>query len=253
MSSLALRPLRTDRVGEHVGATVGSGVEFAGIRPYAPGDAARRISWTTSLRRRQVVVRETAGEYAADVVVAVDLSPDVGPEGASSADLAARGATGLATLLLATGDRVGLIALGDRLRWLRPAHGQRQLHRLIDLLVDATTHSRDPDTGLGRLAAIDAPVGTRIVLFSPLVDPRATAAITHLRGSGHPVAVVDVLPSLPPPRDPRSALATRVWRLERQALIGEFLAVGVPVVAWRGDEPLDLLLAPALRGGRRRR
>jgi hypothetical protein len=42
-------------------------------------------------------------------------------------------------------------------------------------------------------------------------------------------------------------LAYRLWVMERSALRGRFMDMGVPVVTWRRDEPLDGVLAVATR------
>lgn len=90
--------------------------------------------------------------------------------------------------------------------------------------------------------------GALVILFSPLLDERAVAALTDLRGRGFPVVVVDVLRHEPPvpPRSQMSALAVRVWRLDRAALRSSLDRLGVPVVTWASDEELDSALA-ALR------
>ncbi len=48
------------------GAAVG---DVAGLRPFAPGDPARRIHWRASLRSGELVVRDVETEHAAEVEV----------------------------------------------------------------------------------------------------------------------------------------------------------------------------------------
>jgi uncharacterized protein (DUF58 family) len=53
------------RIGEHTGRAVGDGVEFAGIRPYLPGDQLRDVNRAVSLRRGQLHVNQRAAARAA--------------------------------------------------------------------------------------------------------------------------------------------------------------------------------------------
>jgi uncharacterized protein (DUF58 family) len=240
---LPVRPGRVDAIGEHPGPLAETGMEFAGTRPYLPGDPARRVHWPTSLRRGQLHVRQGVGEYAVDVVLVVDGLADIGPVGASSLDVGVRGALGVALALLRQRDRVGLIMLGGRLRWLRPAYGQRQFTRMMTGLLDARMYQTyvDPDVAA---AAAAVPYRSRVIVFTPLTDDRAVSAVTLLRDGGSPVTVVEVLPDLPEPRRPIDRMAWRVWRLERAALRSELAARGVPVLPWDGVGPVELVLAP---------
>ena len=60
------------RIGEHTGRAVGEGVEFAGIRPYLPGDQLRDVNRAVSIRRGQLHVNQRAAARAADLVVMID-------------------------------------------------------------------------------------------------------------------------------------------------------------------------------------
>jgi uncharacterized protein (DUF58 family) len=241
--ALRLRPTRVGAVGEHPGPVAETGMEFAGTRPYLPGDPARRVHWPTTLRRGQLHVRQGVGEYAVDLVVVVDGLADVGPPGASSLDVAVRGALGVGQALLRQRDRVGLIVVAGWLRWLRPAYGQRQFTRMMTGLLEARMYDSYVDPDVAGAAAVAVPTGSRVLFFSPLTDDRAVSAVTALRNAGSPVVVVDVLPHLPEPVRPLDRVAWRVWQLERSALKSELEHQGVPVVPWDGAGPLDALLA----------
>jgi uncharacterized protein (DUF58 family) len=243
--ALRLRPATVSAVGEHPGAAADIGVEFAGTRPYRPGDPARRVHWPTTLRRGHLHVRQGVGEYALDVVLVVDGLADVGRPGASSLDVAVRGALGAAQALLRQRDRVGLIVLGGWLRALRPAYGQRQFTRMMTGLLEARMYETYLDPDVAAAAAVAVPAGSGVLVFSPLTDERVVTAVTTLRDSGSSVTVVDVLPDLPAPTTPLDRLARRIWLLERTAVRSELAGRAVPVVAWDGVAPLDAALAPA--------
>ncbi len=108
------------RIGEHTGRAVGEGVEFAGIRPYQPGDQLRDVNRAVSIRRGQLHVNQRAAARAADLVVMIDAFGDAGPVSERSLDLAVHGAAALVTAYLRVSDRTGLVVLGGLLRWLGP-------------------------------------------------------------------------------------------------------------------------------------
>lgn len=236
------------RIGEHTARTPGAGAEFSGIRDYVPGDRLRDVNWAVSSRRGRLHTNQRAAERAADLVVMIDGFSDVGPHGNSTIDVSVRGAAAIATAYLKVGDRVGAVALGGMLRWLTPAAGGGQFYRIAEMVLDVRGDSVvTPD--LDRIPRTALPSGALVILFSPLLDERAVGAITDLHERGFPLVVVDVLRHEPPapPRSPMSALAIRVWRLDRAALRSSLAALGVPVVTWDSDDELDAALTPLRR------
>jgi uncharacterized protein (DUF58 family) len=256
------------RIGEHTGRAVGAGVEFAGLRPYQPGDQLRDVNRAVSIRRGQLHVNQRAAARAADLVIMIDA---FGPAGGAVADrtldLAVHGATTLAAAYLKVSDRAGIVVLGGTLRWLGPAHGMRQFYRITELLLQARYDSwATPD--LDRIPRTALPPGTLVVALSPLLDPRGLAALTDLRRRGFPLIVVDTLRDEPPPTSParftapltgpftapftgrppaESGLALRLWRLDRAATRSALRGLGVPVLRWPDDAELDSTLASLRR------
>ena len=232
------------RIGEHTGRAVGEGVEFAGIRPYLPGDQLRDVNRAVSLRRGQLHVNQRAAARAADLVVMIDAFGDAGPVSERTMDLAVHGAAALVTAYLRVSDRAGLVVLGGLLRWLGPAAGDRQFYRVAEMMLAARYDSFvTPD--VGRIPRTALPPGTLVVVFSPLLDPRGFGAITDLRQRGFPLIVVDTLREEPPPGTRADArLALRLWRLDRAATRTALRALGVPVLGWDAGTELDSVLAP---------
>jgi uncharacterized protein (DUF58 family) len=232
------------RIGEHTGRAVGEGVEFAGIRPYLPGDQLRDVNRAVSIRRGQLHVNQRAAARAADLVVMIDAFGDAGPVTERTLDLAVHGAAALVTAYLRVSDRAGLVVLGGLLRWLGPAAGDRQFYRVAEMMLAARYDSFvTPD--VGRIPRTALPPGTLVVAFSPLLDPRGFSAITDLRQRGFPLIVVDTLRDEPPPGTRADArLALRLWRLDRIATRTALRALGVPVLQWSESTELDSVLAP---------
>jgi uncharacterized protein (DUF58 family) len=232
------------RIGEHTGRAVGEGVEFAGIRPYVPGDQLRDVNRAVSIRRGQLHVNQRAAARAADLVVMIDAFGDSGPVSERTLDLAVHGAATLVTAYLRVSDRAGLVVLGGLLRWLGPAAGDRQFYRIAEMMLAARYDSFvTPD--VGRIPRTALPPGTLVVVFSPLLDPRGFGAISDLRQRGFPLIVVDTLRDEPVPGSRADArLALRLWRLDRSATRAGLRALGIPVLQWSESTELDSVLAP---------
>ena len=239
------------RIGEHTGRAVGEGVEFAGIRPYVPGDQLRDVNRAVSIRRGQLHVNQRAAARAADLVVMIDAFGPVDgtadPVTEHSLDLAVHGAAALVTAYLRVSDRAGLVVLGGLLRWLGPAAGDRQFYRIAEMMLAARYDSFvAPD--VGRIPRTALPPGTLVVVFSPLLEPSGFGAITDLRQRGFPLIVVDTLRDEPPPGTRADArLALRLWRLDRTATRTALRALGIPVLGWDTGTALDSVLAPLRR------
>lgn len=238
-------PLRT---GDHPSREASVGIEFAGIRRYVPGDPARRINWPVSTRRGDLYVTTYAPERPVDVIVVVDALTDVGPPGRSSLDLAVRGATGTAQAYLGQRDRVGVVVIGGRLRWLRPGAGDRHYYRIVEEVLRVRRDHSFVDPDVSRVPRVALPAAALVVVFSPLLDDRSLEVVRDLRERGFSLLVVDVLCADPPDEGGgrMTALALRVWRLEREALRITLGGLGVPVRQWHGEDPLELPFAGGL-------
>jgi uncharacterized protein (DUF58 family) len=231
---LPVPPRLVQRTGLHAGRSEGSGVEFAGVRPYEPGDVVRRVHWPATARRGRLHLIRHAVERAADTVVVIDATTEV----ADTLNVSVRGAAGVAQAYLAAGDRVGVVALGGIVRWLPPGVGLRQVHRVVETVLDVRLDDSYVAPDLNRLPRRALPPGALAVVFSPLLDSGVLEILRDLRERGHPTVVVDVLRTEPePPPGTRAGVeAVRLWRLERDALRHELASIGVTVVPWGEDD-----------------
>ncbi len=237
-----------NRLGEHPARVPGEGAEFTGVREYVPGDRQRAINWPASTRRGRLQVNTFAAERSQDVVLLVDATSDVGPPGSSALDLGLRGAAGAARAYLDARDRVGVITYQwGGARWLAPSLGRRQVYKIIDAML-ATDAGWARGAVFSRLPRAALPPGALVVAFSPLLDQRFVEALRDMRERGFPLIVVDVLNTEPPARYSfHDWAARRIWRMEQQAIRFSLRELGVPVVHWDGESPLDLPLAPYTR------
>lgn len=241
----SLRPLRTQAfAGNFVSRLRGEGIEFADIRPFATGDAERRINWRASARRGQLQVNELHPERNTDLVLFIDSFSELRQPGVSSLDLAVKGAAGLAAHHLARRDRVGLVSFGGTLRWLRPAMGARQLYRLVDALLETEVVLSYAWKGVEVLPARTLPPQAMIVAFTPLLDERTLAALVDLRGRGHDLTIVELsaAPFLVAGPTPAARLAFRIWELERRAIRARYQSLGIPIVEWDPGRPFQAAL-----------
>jgi uncharacterized protein (DUF58 family) len=248
-----LTPIPTrlpNRLGEHTSRQPGQGLEFTGVRPYRFGDRQRRIHWPSTTRRGSIQISEFAAEQATDAVVLLDAFGDVvDVRGGSTLDDSVRVAAGIARAYLRSHDRVGIVSLGGKLRWLTPGTGPTHLLRIVESVLDVRRDLGYQTPDLDRVPPPALPNGALVYAVTPLADDRFLDALQDLAQRGNPAVVVEIPAGEPrlDPEDPGAPLALRLWRLDREALRFSLTERGMPVVAWEGDGTLDLALAPLLR------
>ena len=230
--------------GNEVARVKGDGIEFADVRPFAPGDRIRRINWRASARRGELWVNEAHPERNTDVVLFLDSFAEARRQGRGTLDLAVRAAASIADSYLARRDRVGLVGFGGVLRWLLPGSGAVQAYRIADALLDTEIVFSYAWKDVEVLPARTLPPQALGLAHSPLLDDRAVGALLDLRARGFDLAVVDVspIPFSPPGRGELDELAYRLWRLRREALRFAYERAGVAVAEWRDGEPLQVPL-----------
>jgi uncharacterized protein (DUF58 family) len=230
--------------GNEVARTKGEGIEFADIRPWAPGDALKRINWRSSARRGDLWVNESHPERNTDVILFVDSFAEARLGGEGTLDLAVRATAALADAYIRRRDRVGLVAFGGILRWLVPGTGLVQLYRIVDALLDTqivlSYYWKEIDVLPRRIL----PPNSLVIGLSPLLDPRSVGALLDLRARGFDLAVVDVSPVPFTQRPARGldAVAYDIWALRRDAVRHRLQRAGVAVAEWSSEAPLQAVL-----------
>ncbi|WP_025617980.1 DUF58 domain-containing protein [Salinispora cortesiana] len=242
-------PRAAGLVGAHHSRRPGEGGELAGVRVFGPGDRLRRVDWRVSLRARQLHVAATLSDRDAEVVLLLDVLAEAGRSGgvggaASVLDTTVRAAAAIAEHYLHRGDRVSMLEYGPAGRRLRPATGRRHYLTVLEWLLDVHPQSSPHelyDSVFGaQLPSSDA----LVVVLTPLLDERSAQMLARLAWSGRFVVAVDTLPAdLAPSRERRwSEAAHRLWRLDRDTMLGQLREHGVPVVRWAGAGSLDEVL-----------
>jgi uncharacterized protein (DUF58 family) len=242
-----------DRLGTHLTRHIGPGVEYADIRKYVPGDQLRTVNWSVSARRGSLHVTERLTDRAADVVVLIDGYPQPPGPATEATDRIVRGAVQVVQSALRSGDRAGIVALGDRHpRWLGADIGRRQFYRILDAVLTAGDGFENTPGTLAPRAAV--PPGAIVIAFSTMLDTEFALALIDLRKRGHTVVAIDVLEGAPFEEE-RDRLVARMWSLQRSFMYRDMGTIGVDVVSWRGDVTLDqaMQLVPDHRRTVRRR
>lgn len=242
-----------DRLGTHLTRHIGPGVEYADVRRYVPGDHLRTVNWPVSARRGSLHVTERLTDRAADVVVLIDGYPQPPGPATEATDRIVRGAVQVVQSALRSGDRAGIVALGDRHpRWLGADIGRRQFYRILDAVLTAGDGFETTPGTLAPRAAL--PPGAIVIAFSTLLDTEFALALIDLRKRGHTVVAVDVLEGAPFEVE-HDKLVARMWSLQRSFMYRDMGTIGVDVVSWRGDATLDqaMQLVPHHRRPARRR
>jgi uncharacterized protein (DUF58 family) len=231
-------------LGSEVARVRAEGLEFADTRPFVPGDRLRSVNWRASARLGELVVNERHPDRNADVVLFLDSFTDAGPEGRGLLGPAVRAAATLAELYLRRRDRVGLVAFGGTLRWLEPGGGLVQHYRLVDALLETRVRFSYAWKDVNVIPARTLPPRALVIALTPLLDPRAVAALLDLRARGHDLVVVEVSADrfAEPGPGELDDLAWRLWQLRRTALRAHLHALGIAVARWDEDTHLEAAL-----------
>jgi len=115
----------------------GGRVEFIDIRDYVAGDPLKDVNWKASARLGRKLVNAWSVERGLDCIIVVDMSLDILP---TVGDWNARGdvitcSYELASTLIASGNRVGMLIMGTTPAKIRPGFGTRHLRLMLDQLV----------------------------------------------------------------------------------------------------------------------
>ena len=271
---LAARRAVEDRLsGQYHSVFKGRGMEFAEVRPYAPGDEIRAVDWNVSARTGQLHVKRFVEERELTVMVLCDASAsaELGSGARTKAGLAAEIAALLALSAVANGDRVGLVLFTDRVeRFVPPRKGRRHALRIVSEILSFRPAGRRTAIGAA-LEFLRRALRRRTVAFvlSDFVEEGAAferalrvAARTH---EVVPVRLEDALDAALPAaglawlEDPETGAVLRAdlsdpgvrarfaeaARAEEEALRRLFLGLDLDSVSVRADEadPVKPLLA----------
>ena len=188
-------PARTQAaVGPRRSSARGDGLELAEVRPWVPGDHARRLHWRATARRGEPFVAERHPERAADVLIFVDTFADLPspPAREGALTLAVRAAAGLAEAHLRVRDRVGVVTFGGVLHWLAPGAGVAHALRIADALASSEVFMSYVAHDVAMVPPAILPSRALVLAITPLLDERGARALLDLCARGHDVTVIEI-------------------------------------------------------------
>jgi uncharacterized protein (DUF58 family) len=151
---------------------IGSGVEFADHREYAPGDDFRHLDWHAYQRFDRLLVRLFEEEEDLSIYFVLDNSLSMGFGGGRKLRYAKQLCAALAYVGLANLDRVAIVTANDELSGrMRPTRGKARIFRVFRFLEEVEADGKtDLETATRAFVAQHKRRGLA-VLLTDLYDP----------------------------------------------------------------------------------
>ncbi|MBN1266018.1 MAG: DUF58 domain-containing protein [Anaerolineales bacterium] len=246
---IQLRPKATlPTAGPIAARKAGSGTDFWGIREYHAGDSLRRINWHWTARNpRKLFTNEFEREEIADYGLILDARRLTSSEEVENAifEHSVNAAAALGKNFLRNGNRVSLLVYGKHVRTAFPGYGKHQRDKLLRQLAGAKLSEEFPFTSIDSFPTKLFPARSFLVIFS-IYDDRDRLTYAQLRSHGYSVLLIspdpiDFTAGILPDTKVNS-LAARAARIERVFHFNCLLKLGINVIDWQVDEPLEPLI-----------
>lgn len=243
--------------GSHLSGDRGEGCEIADLRPYQPGDRLKNINRRVSQRRGELWITERHPDRSSDLVLVFDNSDWIRKQDEETVRQGIRAVIGLSQQHLRSHDRVGVLQFGSKVRWVAPRLGRFQTQKIVDSLLELRASLRVRDPNADSAATSTLPPNAVMVAFTPLTSAGVRQSLIRYRRHGLTVTVVELQPSSlwTVPTDPDDRNAFRIFRLNHELVRKELRDMGVQVVPWTPEIPLEQLvrqvdlMTRAKRGG----
>jgi uncharacterized protein (DUF58 family) len=137
--------------GEYVSAFKGSGMEFADVREYVPGDDVRLIDWNVTARMDRPFIKGFQEERELTVMLLVDISSSgkFGSAIETKSEVSAEIASILAFSAIKNNDKVGLILFSDRIEhYIPPKKGRAHIWNVIRAILSYSPEGKKTDLNL---------------------------------------------------------------------------------------------------------
>jgi len=199
LSIAARRPMAGGMQGLHRSNRHGASVEFAEYRPYVPGDPPNLIDWSAYARTDKHLIRRFEEETNLTGWVLLDCSASLAWRGRGQVakfDVACGLAASLLYMLVAQGDRGGLMTFSERIQTRHvPVGSAATLKPLLQVLEDARPQGRGDIAAALHLACETLPRRSLVMVVSDFLQQPLTVlgGIRHLHHAGHDVRVLHVV------------------------------------------------------------
>lgn len=169
-----------------------SGMEFYGMRAYAPGDDIRRVVWRAYARTGQLLVREAEQGITDQVILLLDTDRRNHSKGDPSAsfETAIRAVASLALWHIDEGFSVTIHTNAEKL--VGPARGPNARMDVLDALSRVEMDQTPVLEGVTRMVT-EIKRDSHIAIVSPLLEREATGPIETFINKGWSVLLVALL------------------------------------------------------------
>jgi uncharacterized protein (DUF58 family) len=215
------------------------------VREYQLGDPLRSVNWRVTARHEDsLFANEFEQERIADIGIILDARQQTEVQNSSGIlfEFSVRATAALADVFLRDGNRVGLLVYGRGMDRTFPGTGKVQRERIMRALARARTGSNMALENLEYLPTRFFPAKSEVILVSPLAQSDL-AVLTRLRALGYSVLVVSPDPvnfeALTLGHDKIIDLAFRLARIERVLLLRNLQRMGIQVIDWQVDQPIN--------------
>lgn len=226
--------------GTDLSLFVGSGLEYAQSRPYAPGDPIRMMDWRLTARAGKPFVKEHETLKRTCIFLVVDTSASMGVSstGLTKHDLAVWIAAAVGLVGQRRLSPVAIVGGGERETRLLPSLRRSDLWRALEPLRVGDCSERTRLADRLRMLDVRADRAAIVMAITDLHDPGASAAMRHI-AQKHDAVVIHLV-------DPAEAGALRAgFFLGQEAETGRaFMAHGR--TCWNRAEEAE---ADLVRGG----
>jgi len=231
----------------------GAGIDFFGIREYRTGDSLRRINWRLAARHPGArFTNEYEREEIADFGLILDSRQltDTDAMEAALFEGSVRATASLSELFLKKGNRVAFLIFGGSMTFLFPGYGKKQHNLIIRNIARAKL---EPNLSLRYLEYFTPrlfPSRSILIVLSALgVNDLETYA--RLRAIGHEILLispdpVDYVSQVLPPTQIDN-WAVRAARIERRVQLKQLMKLGVKVIDWQINTPLESIFQIATK------
>ncbi|MFC1936040.1 DUF58 domain-containing protein [Chloroflexota bacterium] len=247
--SIPLKPRFTLRAAGPISARLaGSGTDFWGIREYRTGDSLRRLNWRLAARHpHKLFTNDYEREEIADFGLILDARKLTNSSTIEEAlfEYSVCAAASLSENFIKNGNRVSLLIFGESISSIFPGYGKKHLNLLQRNLARADLGANLPFRYLEYFPTRLFPARSQIVILSP-VDSRDLETYARLLAFGYDVLLITPDPvdytSRMLPQTKINTLASRAARVERVIQLKRLLKLGVKVIDWQVNMPLETII-----------